>query len=95
MQKRKSVISVFRAVVIAAVCVNLAGMADARPLRKMSCNELWYERNAIYADNGYCFESAKAIRVFGEACFPPYGRLSQVEKERVDDIKSWERRRGC
>ena len=25
-----------------------------------SCDRLWYERNKIYARNGYCFQTARA-----------------------------------
>ena len=69
--------------------------ATAKPLRYMSCSELWYARNAIYAQNGYCFQTSRAISVFGPACFPPYGRLSSYEQRQVNDIIAWERRRGC
>jgi hypothetical protein len=71
------------------------GAANAEPLRYMSCGELWYARNAIYAQNGYCFQTSRAISVFGRACFPPYGRLSPYEQRRVNDIIAWERRKGC
>ena len=71
------------------------GAASAKPLRYMSCGELWYARNAIYAQNGYCFKTSRAISVFGRACFPPYGRLSPFEQQRVNDIIAWERRKGC
>jgi hypothetical protein len=72
-----------------------AGAAMAKPLRYMNCSELWYARNAIYAENGYCFQTARAIRTFGHACFPPYGRLSAYEQRQVADIIAWEDRRGC
>ena len=72
-----------------------AGAASAKPLRYMSCGELWYARNAIYAQNGYCFQTIRAIRVFGRACFPPYGRLSPYEQRQVNDIATRERRKGC
>lgn len=61
----------------------------------MSCNQLWYERNLIYANRGYCFQTQRAIRTFGRRCYPPYGRLTQAEHRRVAEIIRWERRRGC
>ena len=61
----------------------------------MSCSDLWYERNAIYADKGYCFKTERARRAFGRACFPPYGRLSQHEQRQVERIKRLEARMGC
>jgi hypothetical protein len=72
-----------------------AAPAAAQSYRLMNCGELWYARNAIYAENGYCFKTRDAIRVFGRACFPPYGRLSRAEQAEVDLIVSWEKRKGC
>jgi hypothetical protein len=69
--------------------------AAAQSYRWMSCSELWWARNSIYADNGYCFESARARRAFPDSCFPPWGRLSRAERQEVEDIQYWERRRGC
>lgn len=63
--------------------------------RDMTCRELWYARNRIYADAGYCFRSERALRAFGRACFPPYGRLSEREQAEVDRIQRWEARREC
>jgi hypothetical protein len=63
--------------------------------RCMSCYQLWYERNAIFARKGYCFETRRAIRAFGPRCYPPYGRLNRWERETVNEIKYWERVKGC
>ena len=76
-------------------CLGMVGEAAAQSYRHMSCGELWYTRNQIYADEGYCFKTDDAIRVFGESCFPPYGRLTRTEKQDVEEIKTWERRKGC
>jgi hypothetical protein len=65
------------------------------PFDDYSCDELWKERNSIYADNGYCFTTEKAIAVFGHGCFPPYGRLSALDRNLVAEVESWERRKGC
>jgi hypothetical protein len=75
----------------------LSGSANAyaQSLRWMSCDELWYERNAIYADAGYCFKTQRARSVFGRRCYPPYGNLSPSEKRRVSRIEEWEYRKGC
>src|SRR5436190_1271450 len=32
-----------------------------------SCDELWYQRNAILWSAGYCFHASRAVRVFGNA----------------------------
>ena len=69
--------------------------AEARSYRYMSCYELWYARNAIFARNGYCFKTRRGIRTFGRRCYPPYGDLDGWEKDEVDTIKYWERRKGC
>ena len=69
--------------------------ASAQDYRDMSCRELWFARNQIYADKGYCFKTDRARAEFGRNCFPPYGRLSRWEREEVERIKRWEGRRGC
>ena len=33
--------------------------AGAQDAASMSCGELWYARNAIYARRGYCFETER------------------------------------
>ena len=77
----------------------VADMPDAQAqssrYRYMSCDELWYARNEIYANKGYCFKTARARSVFGRGCFPPYGRLTSREQNRVADIERWEYRKGC
>lgn len=65
----------------------------------MSCGDLWYARNAIYARNGYCFKTERARRVFGnegcrfdsEADVP----MSRAEREDIEAIRAVERRKGC
>ncbi len=42
----------------------------------MSCDQLWYARNQIYAREGFCFKTDRARAVFGPGCFPPFGALS-------------------
>lgn len=70
-------------------------IARAQDASQMSCEQLWHERNAIYARNGYCFKTARARAVFGAGCFPPYGELSGWERRRVNELQAWERRFGC
>lgn len=63
------------------------------------CADLWYERNAIYKDAGYCFRTAAAIREFGNAgCRYVDQRdvpLSQNQRARIADIVRMERMNGC
>jgi hypothetical protein len=71
------------------------GEATAQEARYMSCDELWYARNAIYAEAGHCFKTERGIATFGRRCFPPYGRLARYEQRRVEEIQYWEARKGC
>lgn len=70
-------------------------VATTTEARADICYRLWYRRNAIYARNGYCFRTARAIAVFGLRCYPPYGRLNRWEQRRVSRIIRRERRLGC
>jgi hypothetical protein len=69
--------------------------ARAQGAAYMSCEALWHARNAIYARRGYCFNTDRARAVFGDGCFPPYGRLGGWERSRVNELQMWERRKGC
>ncbi|MCA0424378.1 MAG: YARHG domain-containing protein [Proteobacteria bacterium] len=81
--------------------VALAAFAgSAEPARaQMSCDELWYQRNAIYKDAGYCFKTASAIRTFGNAgCqFDNVNDvpLSANQRREIAAIVAQERRRRC
>lgn len=61
----------------------------------LTCQQLWYERNAIFARQGYCFENPRAIAVFGKGCKPPFGQLPSNLQSVVNEIKAWENKRGC
>ncbi len=69
--------------------------AQAGDFQGMTCSELWYERNSIYAENGFCFQTARARAEFGKACFAPYGKLSSSEQQTVKYIKQAERKKHC
>ncbi|WP_331815305.1 YARHG domain-containing protein [Aurantimonas sp. A2-1-M11] len=86
-----------RATLIVVTGISCVGVspAVAQNYRGMSCYELWYARNVIYADKGYCFETRRAREEFGRNCFPPYGELTASEQRRVAEIQRWERRKGC
>ena len=62
---------------------------------EMSCAQLWYERNAIFARHGYCFKSERGINAFGKGCTPPYGKIPGNLKRVVKEIKGYEQRKGC
>lgn len=78
----------------AAGIVPLAPVA-AQSLSQLSCRALWYQRNAIYAEQGHCFKTADAVATFGPRCYPPYGKLTRQQQREVDEIMRWEARRGC
>ncbi|WP_316859519.1 YARHG domain-containing protein [uncultured Cohaesibacter sp.] len=75
--------------------ISLTSKANAQSYASMSCGQLWYERNAIYARQGYCFKTARAQRAFPRSCHAPWGRLSYSQQNRVNSIVYWERRYGC
>lgn len=66
------------------------------PAAAQSCYDLWYERNLIYAQNGYCFQTDLAQRTFaGFSCWTRNPSLTSAEQRRVDQIRAMERQRGC
>jgi hypothetical protein len=82
-------------VAVVILALGSAGSAAAQSYDAMSCDELWYARNAIYAAKGYCFKTSRAQQVFGQRCFPPFGALTLAEKEQVNQIQQVEAARGC
>ncbi len=80
------------------VSAPFAGEAQAQ-YSGSSCGELWYARNEIYKDAGYCFRTQRGIRAFGNAgCrhddiedVP----LSANQRREVAEIQRWERMKGC
>ena len=78
----------------------LALLLLAVPARaQFACDELWGERNAIYKAAGYCFQTPRAIRAFGNAgC--QYDDVAAVplsarNRARIADIRRAERANGC
>jgi hypothetical protein len=69
--------------------------AGAQDFASQSCGQLWHARNAVFAEFGHCFKTPQAISAFGRGCFPPFGKLPASAQARVDNIISWERRKGC
>jgi hypothetical protein len=84
----------FLACALAGVVATLAASAAQAP-----CASLWYERNQVYKDAGYCFTTARAIRAFGNAgC--SYDDINDVplsanQRAVMQDIVAQERRMGC
>ncbi|MFG1477737.1 YARHG domain-containing protein [Xanthobacter sp. V4C-4] len=80
----------------AAIAALLAATpATAQELGELSCRALWYQRNAVYAEQGHCFKTADAIATFGARCYPPFGKLTAEQQRYVDQVRYWEARKGC
>lgn len=89
-----------RALAAAALVLALGtGAAMAQDFSSWSCRDLWMERNQIYKDAGYCFQTPRAIATFGNAgC--AYDRqadvpLSANQRRIIAAIRNVERWRGC
>ncbi len=69
------------------------------PVSAASCGGLWYARNAIYKEGGYCFNTPRGIRSFGNAgC--QYDDVADVplsarQRATVVEIQREERYLGC
>ena len=63
------------------------------------CQRLWVMRNTIYKQNGYCFNTPRGVRYFGNAgCQYDDVRqvpLSRNEQARIGEILAEERSLGC
>lgn len=61
-----------------------------------SCFDLWYDRNAIYDDNGYCFKTDLALEYFDNSdCWTSKPKFSRDEQAEIDTIRREEKRRDC
>ncbi|RBP15738.1 YARHG domain-containing protein [Roseiarcus fermentans] len=81
-------------VCLAAIAADV-GPSPAAARSAPTCDSLWYNRTAIYARRGMCFKDERALRVFGQKCFRPYGKLTYRDQRRVNDIARQQRRLGC
>ena len=83
---------------LAVIALPLVLGASA-PARAESCYDLWYARNLIYAENGYCFKTARAINYFGNGGCAYHSEgavpLSRSERSLIRGIRASERRQGC
>jgi hypothetical protein len=70
-----------------------------RDLRRLSCENLWLVRNAIYDDNGLCFRTARGQDHFDNSdCYiddPGAVRLNTFERGNVTRIVQVEREKAC
>ncbi len=66
-------------------------------LQRMGCKSLWIARNEIFDRNGYCFRTAKGRNYFdnSDCSTSSQNILTRLERQNVNLIVSWERRKGC
>jgi len=76
-----------------------ASLALAQDLNRLTCAELWYERNNIFKAAGYCFNTPRGIRTFGNAGCSYDSQadvpLSERDRQLVNAIQRVERLKGC
>ncbi len=77
-----------------AAALALASMTA--PATAQSCYDLWYQRNEIFAENGFCFSTDLAQRTFSQySCWTKNPALTNGERRAIEQIKAEEKRRGC
>lgn len=68
-------------------------------LRGLSCQNLWYVRNSIYDDHGYCFRTAAAKAEFDNSdCYETDAarlRFNKHEQTNINRIVQVEKEKGC
>jgi hypothetical protein len=68
-------------------------------LRGLSCQNLWYVRNSIYDDHGYCFRTAAAKAEFDNTgCYETDAgklRFNNYEQTNINRIVQVEKEKGC
>lgn len=65
------------------------------PLKEMGCYDLWYARNSIFDENGYCFKSREAKIIFNPSCEENFKGLDKEAKDEVKRIIKIEKEKGC
>jgi len=89
---------------VEAICFDPAGCSNTkrynnRDLRKLNCDELWFLRNAILDDHGYCFKTEKGISAFGnDGC--TFNDIADLDLNGFEDfnikaISRMEENKGC
>jgi hypothetical protein len=72
---------------------------DVDDLMYLSCENLWYVRNKIYDENGYCFRTDRARDAFDNSdCWvrsQSKVQMSQIERHNVNEIVAAEDEKGC
>ncbi len=89
---------------VAGECYEVIGCASTQyfpksELKQLGCQNLWYVRNRIYKDAGYCFKTQTGINEMGntgchinnQAAVP----LTAIEASNVAAVRSVEKSKGC
>lgn len=64
----------------------------------LGCDALWYKRNLIFHENGYCFGGARGKSAFGnDGCYADAQTIDLTDDERatVSALKKLEKDKGC
>ena len=76
--------------------LSLGLVTVAAPAMAASCYDLWYERNSIYNDNGFCFKTKLGKQTFDNSdCYTSYPAFSNWEQDRIDWLRRQERKKHC
>lgn len=74
-------------------------MFSLNQLRRLSCQNLWYVRNSIYNDHGYCFRTRVAQQAFDNSdCYERDSsrlQFNRNEQTNIDRIVRVEREKSC
>lgn len=72
---------------------------DVDDLVELSCENLWFVRNRIYDENGYCFRTKRARQQFDNSdCWvreQANVKMSTIERGNVNAIVEAESQNGC
>jgi hypothetical protein len=81
-------------IISAALALGLVALPTAA--MATSCYDLWYARNAIYDENGYCFSSELGRETFDNSdCWTKHPHFSKYEWKTILAIKEEEEERDC
>jgi hypothetical protein len=90
---------VFASAGAAALTVGFVSPGWSQDYWSLNCSRLWYERNSIFKEAGYCFHTQRGIRAFGNAgCSYDDERdvpLSDHARNVINMIRQAENEKGC
>lgn len=79
-----------------SVLVVIGLASGVQPAFADVCYDLWYERNSIYNDNGFCFQTRDGRNTFDNSdCYTDDPDFTRGEQRRIQQIKRQENEYGC